>query len=34
MGFDFQEYKKQTIDSFISTLKAKLDVNHILKSIT
>jgi adenosylcobyric acid synthase len=34
VGFDFQEYKKQTIDNFISTLKAKLDVEHILKSIS
>ena len=33
-GFDFQEYKKQTIDNFISTLKAKLDVEHILKNIS
>ena len=34
VGFDFQEYKKQTVDDFISTLKEKLDVNHIVKSIS
>jgi adenosylcobyric acid synthase len=33
-GFDFQEYKKQTIDNFIGTLKEKLDVEYILKSIS
>jgi adenosylcobyric acid synthase len=34
IGFDFQEYKKQTVDNFIETLKEKLDVNHILKNIS
>ncbi len=34
VGFDFQEYKKQTVDNFISTLKEKLDVEHILKRIS
>ena len=34
VGFDFQEYKKQTVDNFISTLKSKLDVQHIIKSIS
>jgi adenosylcobyric acid synthase len=33
-GFDFQEYKKQTVDNFIYILKEKLDVKHILKSIS
>ena len=34
VGFNFQEYKKQTVDNFISTLKAKLDVEHLIKSIS
>lgn len=34
VGFDFQEYKKQTLDNFIGTLKEKLDVEYILKSIS
>ena len=34
VGFDFQEYKKKTVDNFISTLKSKLDVQHIIKSIS
>ena len=34
VGFDFQEYKKQTVDNFISTLKAKLDIEHLIKSIS
>jgi adenosylcobyric acid synthase len=33
VGFDFQEYKKHTVDNFIDVLKAKLDVNYLLKSI-
>lgn len=32
-GFDFQEYKKKTVDNFISTLKSKLDVEYLIKSI-
>jgi adenosylcobyric acid synthase len=34
IGFDFQEYKKKTVDNFISTLKSKLDVEYIIKSIS
>ena len=34
VGFDFQEYKKKTVENFISTLKDILDVEHILKSIS
>ena len=30
----YMKYKKQTLDNFIETLKEKLDVNHILKSIS
>jgi len=33
-GFDFQEYKEQTVDNFIGTLKEKLDVEYIFKSIS
>ena len=33
VGFDFQEYKKQTVDNFISTLKAKLDIKRVLDSV-
>lgn len=31
--FEFKTYKKNTIDSFISNLKARLDINTILKAI-
>ena len=34
VGFDFAKYKKDTVDNFISTLKEKLDVEHIIKSIS
>ena len=34
VGFDFAKYKKIQVDNFISTLKEKLDVEHIIKSIS
>lgn len=34
VGFDFQAYKKKTVSNFITTMKEKLDVEHILKSIS
>ncbi|QKF78744.1 cobyric acid synthase [Arcobacter defluvii] len=34
IGFDFALYKKQTVDSFISTLKEKIDVEYLVKSIS
>ena len=34
VGFDFAKYKKNTVDNFISTLKEKLDVEYIIKSIS
>jgi adenosylcobyric acid synthase len=33
VGFDFQAYKKNKIDTFIDEMRSRLDVNHILKSI-
>lgn len=32
-GFNFQAYKKQTIEHFISTMKEKLDVQRILNAL-
>ncbi|MGE0052528.1 MAG: cobyric acid synthase [Arcobacter sp.] len=33
VGFDFAKYKKNTVDSFISTLKEKIDVEYLIKNI-
>jgi adenosylcobyric acid synthase len=33
VGFDFQAYKAQTVSNFIASMKEKLNVAHILKSI-
>jgi adenosylcobyric acid synthase len=33
IGFDFAKYKKNTVDSFISTLKEKIDVEYLIKNI-
>ena len=33
VGFDFQAYKKQTVNHFIATLKAKLDVKRIVDAL-
>ncbi|WP_024955211.1 cobyric acid synthase [Sulfurospirillum arcachonense] len=33
IGFDFCEYKKNTIDSFISTMEDKIDMKKILQSV-
>ena len=32
-GFDFQEYKTQTVTHFISTMKEKLDVQKIVDAL-
>lgn len=32
-GFDFQAYKSQTVEKFIETMKAKLDVQKILDAL-
>ena len=32
-GFDFQTYKKETIDNFIEEMKSRLDVERIVKSV-
>lgn len=34
IGFDFALYKKQTVECFISTLKEKIDVEYLIKSIS
>ncbi len=34
IGFDFKEYKKKTVDNFIGSLKEKIDIDYLIKSIS